>query len=68
MARSVVVLVGLLVAAGIFVVRQMFFRPTTITAYFTTATAIYPGDDVRVVRREGRHDRVDRTGRAPRRR
>ncbi len=26
----------------------MFFGPTTITAYFPTATAIYPGDEVRV--------------------
>ncbi|MGZ4583879.1 MAG: MCE family protein [Mycobacterium sp.] len=43
-----VVLVGLLVAAAIFVVRQTFFKPKTITAYFTTATAIYPGDEVRV--------------------
>jgi virulence factor Mce-like protein len=48
MAATVVVLVGLLVAAGIFVVRQVFFKPKTITAYFTTATAVYPGDDVRV--------------------
>jgi phospholipid/cholesterol/gamma-HCH transport system substrate-binding protein len=24
------------------------FRPTTVTAFFTTATAIYPGDDVRI--------------------
>ena len=30
------------------VIRNTFFAPTTITAYFTTATAIYPGDDVRV--------------------
>ncbi|MGE5697230.1 MAG: MCE family protein [Candidatus Sericytochromatia bacterium] len=43
-----IVLVGLLVAAAIFVVRQTFFKPKTITAYFTTATAIYPGDEVRV--------------------
>jgi virulence factor Mce-like protein len=26
----------------------VLFRPTTITAYFPAATAIYPGDDVRV--------------------
>jgi virulence factor Mce-like protein len=44
----VIVLVGLLVAAAIFVVRQTFFKPNTITAYFPTATAIYPGDEVRV--------------------
>ncbi len=43
-----VVLIGLLVAAAIFVIRQTFFKPTTITAYFTTTTAIYPGDEVRV--------------------
>ena len=30
------------------VVRNAFFGPTTITAYFASATAIYPGDDVRV--------------------
>jgi phospholipid/cholesterol/gamma-HCH transport system substrate-binding protein len=43
-----VVLIGLLVAAAVFVVRQTVFKPKTITAYFTTATATYPGDDVRV--------------------
>ena len=43
-----IVLIGLLVAAAVFVVRQTFFKPKTITAYFTTATATYPGDDVRV--------------------
>jgi virulence factor Mce-like protein len=43
-----VVLIALLAAGAVFVVRQVFFKPTTITAYFTTATAIYPGDDVRV--------------------
>jgi phospholipid/cholesterol/gamma-HCH transport system substrate-binding protein len=43
-----IVLIGLLVAATVFVVRQTFFKPKTITAYFTTATAIYPGDEVRV--------------------
>jgi virulence factor Mce-like protein len=45
---AAVVLVGLLVAAAVFVVRQTLLRPKTITAYFTTATAIYPGDGVRV--------------------
>ena len=30
------------------VVRNTFFGPRTITAYFTTATAIYPHDEVRV--------------------
>lgn len=30
------------------VVQQTVLRPTSVTAYFTTATAIYPGDDVRI--------------------
>ena len=41
-------LVALLVAGAAFLVRQVFFGPNTITAYFPTATSIYPGDDVRV--------------------
>jgi len=43
-----VVLAGLIVAAAVFIVRETIFRPKTISAYFTAATAIYPGDDVRV--------------------
>lgn len=42
------VLVALLVAGTGFVVRRECFGPTTITAYFSSATAIYPGDEVRV--------------------
>ena len=42
------VLAVLGVAGAAFVVYQSFWRPKTITAYFTTATAIYPGDQVRV--------------------
>lgn len=38
----------LLIAAATVLVRQTLLKPTTITAYFPTATAIYPGDDVRV--------------------
>jgi virulence factor Mce-like protein len=37
-----------LIAGAAYLVRQMFFGPNTITAYFPTATAIYPGDEVRV--------------------
>lgn len=45
----VAIVLALLVAAGaVLVVRNTFFGPTKITAYFHTATAIYPGDDVRV--------------------
>jgi len=40
-------LVMLLVCGAVVVVRTVL-RPTTITAYFTTATAIYPGDEVRI--------------------
>src|SRR5437879_2339643 len=42
------VLVGLIGAAALLLVRETFWRPTTISAYFVSATAIYPGDDVRV--------------------
>ena len=37
-----------LVAGAVFLVRQVFFGPKTITAYFPTATSVYPGDEVRV--------------------
>jgi phospholipid/cholesterol/gamma-HCH transport system substrate-binding protein len=47
-AGVAVVLAALIVAAAAFLVRQTVFRPTTITAYFTSATGIYPGDEVRV--------------------
>ena len=47
-AVAAVVLVGLIVAGAAVLVRDTFFGPKTITAYFTTATAIYPGDEVRV--------------------
>lgn len=43
-----IVLAGLLLVGTAIAIRNTFFRPTTITAYFPTATAIYPGDDVRV--------------------
>jgi len=45
---AAVALVALLVAGTVFLVRQVFVKPTTITAYFPTATSIYPGDEVRV--------------------
>jgi virulence factor Mce-like protein len=47
-AVTAVALVGLIVAGAAVVVRNTFFGPRTITAYFTTATAIYPHDEVRV--------------------
>ncbi len=42
-------LAGLIVVGGALVVRDEFFDPKTITAYFATARALYPGDDVRVL-------------------
>ncbi len=43
-----ITLAGLVVVGTAVAIRNTFFRATTITAYFPTATAIYPGDDVRV--------------------
>jgi phospholipid/cholesterol/gamma-HCH transport system substrate-binding protein len=42
-------LVVLLLAGTTFLVRQAYFGPTRITAYFASATGIYPGDEVRVL-------------------
>jgi phospholipid/cholesterol/gamma-HCH transport system substrate-binding protein len=47
-AGLAIVVAGLVVLGAAVAIRNTFFRPTTITAYFPTATAIYPGDDVRV--------------------
>lgn len=58
-----VVLVGLLVGGTAVVIRQSFFGPRTITAYFTSATAIYPGDEVRVAGvRVGRIESIEPDG------
>jgi phospholipid/cholesterol/gamma-HCH transport system substrate-binding protein len=46
-ALAVVLIAAVAVAAGL-VIRQTFFAPKRITAIFTTATSIYPGDEVRV--------------------
>src|ERR1700730_11986954 len=45
---AAVVLAALIVAGTGLIVRDVFFGPRTITAYFTSATAIYPSDEVRV--------------------
>jgi len=45
---TLVALLVLAVIGAAVIVRLNVFRPTTITAYFTSATAIYPGDEVRV--------------------
>ncbi len=38
----------LLAAGAVLILRNTVLKPTGITAYFTSATAIYPGDEVRV--------------------
>ncbi len=43
-----VVLAVLLLAGGGYLIRQTYFGPRTISAIFTSATGIYPGDEVRV--------------------
>jgi phospholipid/cholesterol/gamma-HCH transport system substrate-binding protein len=47
-AGLAIVVAGLIVVGAAVGIRHTFFGPTTISAYFTTTTAIYPGDDVRV--------------------
>ncbi len=47
-AVTAVILAGLLVVGAAVLVHHVFFGPKTVTAYFTTTTAIYPGDEVRV--------------------
>jgi virulence factor Mce-like protein len=43
------VLIALLLVGTTFLLRQTYFGPTRITAYFASATGIYPGDEVRVL-------------------
>lgn len=43
-----VALVALIVAAAVFIGYRNYFSPKTISAYFSTATSVYVGDDVRV--------------------
>ena len=38
----------LLLVGAAFLVRNVFFAPTKITAYFPSATGIYAGDEVRI--------------------
>ena len=40
--------VALLAVGAALVVRQLYFGPHTISAVFTSATGVYPGDEVRV--------------------
>jgi virulence factor Mce-like protein len=47
-AVTAAVLISLLLAGSAVLIRQAFFGSATITAYFTKAIAIYPGDSVQV--------------------
>jgi virulence factor Mce-like protein len=40
--------IALLAAATVVLVRHTYFGTQTITAYFSSATALYPGDEVRI--------------------
>jgi phospholipid/cholesterol/gamma-HCH transport system substrate-binding protein len=44
-----VALAALIVSGAAVIVRNTYLAPKTITAYFSTVTALYPGDDVRVL-------------------
>lgn len=56
-------LVVLLLAGCAVLVRANVFQPMTITAYFSSATAVYPGDDVRVAGvKVGTIDRIEPDG------
>jgi virulence factor Mce-like protein len=45
---TAVALIALIVVAGAYIATRHLVRPLTITATFTSATAIYPGDEVRI--------------------
>jgi phospholipid/cholesterol/gamma-HCH transport system substrate-binding protein len=45
---AAVTLLALIAGASAWLIHATAFAPKTITAYFTNATAIYPGDEVRV--------------------
>lgn len=46
-AITVALVIGALGGAGV-LIRDTYFAPKTIVAYFVTTTAVYPGDQVRV--------------------
>lgn len=62
--KAAVIAVVAMVMTGVgFVAYRQFLAPKTITAYFRSATAIYPGDEVRVVGvRVGTIDEIEPQG------
>ncbi len=62
---AVALAVGLLAGGG-YLIRQTYFGPRTISAIFTSATGIYPGDEVRVSGvKVGRIDSITPEARRP---
>ncbi|SBS75356.1 Virulence factor Mce family protein [uncultured Mycobacterium sp.] len=62
-AATAAVLVTLGAASTAFLVRHSCYPATTVTAYFTAASAIYPGDEVRVSGvKVGKIDSIEPTG------
>ncbi|WP_319435702.1 MCE family protein [Mycobacterium sp. RTGN5] len=63
-SRTLVAVLAILIAAAALVlVRQTVMAPTTITALFSSVTALYPGDDVRVAGvRVGTVDSIEAQG------
>lgn len=62
-AATAALLVALCAASAAFLVRERVYPATTITAFFTAATAIYPGDEVRVSGvKVGRINSIEPTG------
>jgi len=60
---TAIALAVLLVAGATFLVHRAMYAPRKITALFPTATAIYPGDEVRVAGvKVGKIDAIDPTG------
>lgn len=60
---TVLAIIAMLVTGLGLVAYRQFLSPKTITAYFTSATAIYPGDEVRVVGvRVGTIDEIEPLG------
>ncbi|ORV41132.1 mammalian cell entry protein [Mycolicibacter engbaekii] len=56
-------LLAVLAIAALTVIGQAVLKPTTITAYFSSATAIYPGDEVKVAGvKVGTIDRIEPQG------
>lgn len=47
-AWTTILLAIVLIAGTAFLIRATVFGPKTITAYFTSSTSLYPGDEIRV--------------------